>query len=311
MARFGERYNVPVERQYTDYRAMLRNEKPDIVSVATQPEQRAEIVEFACEHGVRALYCEKALCASLEEADRIVDAVKRYHIAFNMGTGRRWDTGYETLKRLVHGGELGPLKSIVIYGTGTLFNSGAHWFDLALWINNDTEIEWVQAHLPSGDSAIDGEVLRKDPVGEGMFRFANGVTVYALNTPRGPELEAICANGTVTGQNNGLNWSVRRSPGGNAGRWQLREDSFPDYVPQSTNKRIVEDLIQALDTGGPTRGGVNVAHMNQEIIAAFVESHRRGGVRVSLPLDERRLRLESGTTRRTPIYDGGVDASSQ
>lgn len=310
MARFGERYNIPVERRYTDYREMLRKEKLDIVSVATQPEQRAEIVEFACEQGVRALYCEKALCASLEEADRIVEVVKRHNVAFNMGTGRRWDTGYEAMKGLVHSGELGPLKSIVIYGTGTLFNSGSHWFDLALWINDDAPIEWVQAHLPGSDAALDGDVLRKDPVGEGIIHFANEVTLYALSTPRGPEIEALCANGTVTGQNNGLKWSVRRAPADARNRWQLQEDSFPDYVPRSTNKRLVEDLVQALDTGGPTRGGVEAARANQEIIAAFVESHRKGGIRVRVPLSERRLRLESGTTGRNPRYEGDVAASS-
>lgn len=34
------------EKQYTDYRAMIEAEQPDIVSVATQPEHRAEIVVF-------------------------------------------------------------------------------------------------------------------------------------------------------------------------------------------------------------------------------------------------------------------------
>ena len=41
MERVGERYGVPVEKQYTDYREMINREQPDIVSVATQPEQRA------------------------------------------------------------------------------------------------------------------------------------------------------------------------------------------------------------------------------------------------------------------------------
>ncbi len=306
MDRFGERYNVPPERRYTDYREMIRQERLDILSIATQPEQRAEIVEFACEQGARALYCEKALCASLEEADRIVDVVKRHKVAFNMGTGRRWDTGYEAMKSLVHSGELGELRSIVLYGTGTLFNSGSHWFDLALWINNDAPVDWVQGHLPGGYDALDGDVLRRDPVGEGIIHFANGVTAYALNTPRGPEIEAICTNGVVTGQNNGLSWSVRRTPTGSGPRWQLKEAPFPEYVPQGTNKRLVEDLVQALDTGGPTRGGVEAARMNQEIIAAFVESHRHGGQRVAVPLRERGVRLESGTKGRNPKYQGGV-----
>src|SRR5688572_14574739 len=59
---FGGRYDVPASRRYTDYRAMIEKERPDIVSVTTQPEQHAEVALFAAEHGVRALYCEKPLC---------------------------------------------------------------------------------------------------------------------------------------------------------------------------------------------------------------------------------------------------------
>ena len=35
------------------YQAMLAAERPDIVSVATQPEHRAAIVIWAAEHGVK------------------------------------------------------------------------------------------------------------------------------------------------------------------------------------------------------------------------------------------------------------------
>ena len=69
LAQFGQRYGVAESHLYTDYREMLAKEQPDIISVATQPEQRAEIAIYAAEHGVKALYCEKAMCASLQEAD--------------------------------------------------------------------------------------------------------------------------------------------------------------------------------------------------------------------------------------------------
>src|SRR5437588_11037812 len=67
---FGARYDVPASHLYTDYRQMIEREKPDILSIATQPEQRVEVALFAVEHGVRALYCEKPLAASVQEAHR-------------------------------------------------------------------------------------------------------------------------------------------------------------------------------------------------------------------------------------------------
>ena len=74
---FGGRYDVPASHRYTDYRTMIEREKPDIVSIATQPEHRTAIALFAIEHGVRALYCEKPLSASVAEARQLVEAVEK------------------------------------------------------------------------------------------------------------------------------------------------------------------------------------------------------------------------------------------
>src|SRR5688572_20067117 len=74
MEQFGLRYDIPKSRQYIDYRELIAREQLDIVSVATQPEPRAEIVIYAAEHGVKAIYAEKAMAASLAEADAMVVA---------------------------------------------------------------------------------------------------------------------------------------------------------------------------------------------------------------------------------------------
>ena len=52
MEEFGRQYDVPKQHQYTDYREMIERENLNIVSVATQLEQRAEVVIFAAEHTV-------------------------------------------------------------------------------------------------------------------------------------------------------------------------------------------------------------------------------------------------------------------
>ena len=76
MAHAGSRYGIPTTRQYSDYTEMIEQERPDLLSVATQPEQRAEVVMYAAEQGVPAIYAEKALAASLDEADAIMQAVE-------------------------------------------------------------------------------------------------------------------------------------------------------------------------------------------------------------------------------------------
>jgi predicted dehydrogenase len=302
MARFGERYNIPKARQYTDYREMIAQEQLDIVSVATQPEPRAEIVIYAAEHGIKAIYAEKAMAASMAEAEAMVEAVERNKVALNLGTNRRWHPGYDNMKALIDSGELGALRSLVIYNNGTLFNTASHMFDLILRLNNDHPVSWVQAHLP-GAPLIEGNLLREDPRGEGFFQFENGVTAYAMLTPLGVEFQAICENGTLSALDDGREWQLRRrTPIEPGGRTAFVIDKFAAVEPASSTLRLIEDLVHALDTGQPPRGGVRVAYANNELIFAFIESHQRGGARVTLPLEGSITRLQRDHTPRQPKF---------
>lgn len=297
MAEFGKAHQVPKEGQYTDYREMLAREEPDIVSVATQPEPRAEIVVYAVEHGARAIYAEKAMAASMEEADAMVAAVEKNGAVLNLGTNRRWDPGYDKMKEIIDSGELGALETLIIYDNSRLFNGSSHTLDLILRLNDDVPATWVQGHLPEGDEIFAGDVLRQDPLAEGIIQFANGVKGYALLTARRSEFEAVCTKGTLTAFNNGQGWRVRRF-----GTAEYSGSPMPEYERASSTLRLVEDLVHALDTGEPPRGGVRVARANNELIFAFIESHRRGGARVELPLSGSRVRLQRQHTPRQPRY---------
>ena len=126
LAAYGARYSVSKEHLYTDYKELIEKEQPDILSIATQPGQRAEIAIFAAEHGVKALYWEKAMCASLAEADAMVEAMERHGVAFNMGTNRRWHPGFDAMRQVISSGQLGDLKTFIIYSNGNLFNASSH-----------------------------------------------------------------------------------------------------------------------------------------------------------------------------------------
>jgi predicted dehydrogenase len=300
LAAFGERYGVPPEHRYTDYREMIERERPDIVSVATQPEQRAEIALFAVERGVRALYCEKPLCASVAEARRLVEAVERHGVAFNMGTNRRWHPGFDAMREVLASGELGAPKTFVIYSNGTLFNTSSHWFDLVLRLNGDAPVAWAQGHLPQGDRQLAGDEVIEEPPAEGMFAFENGVTAHALLSPRNNDVEAICERGYVTARNGGARFEMYRLDTVEGERAHVPAP-FPAFTPASSTLRLIEDLVHALDTGKPTRGGIRVAAANTELIFAFIESHRQGGRRVTLPLRESNLRfIRHGFRARQP-----------
>ena len=123
-----------------------------------------------------------------------------------------------------HAGDLGPLKTIIVHTTSSLFNGASHSLDAVNRLNGDVPPVWVQGHLEDADStvtmadgstkpAIDGNVLRKDVQGHGMIRYANGVTAYMLNSGLGMEVEAICERGHIKSLNNGETWSLREPRG--------------------------------------------------------------------------------------------------
>ena len=111
----------------------------------------------------------------------------------------------------------------------------------------------------------------------------------------------MCERGIVTTL--GSEWQVREESGVDLrGRPVLGPGRYPAFEPESPAVHLILDLVQALDTGAPTRGGVRVARTNTELIFACLESHRNGGARTALPLAGSELRLQREVTPRQPLY---------
>ena len=294
LERVGNDYGVPAGSLYTDFREMIEKEKPDIISIGTQQEQRAEITVHAADAGVKGIFAEKPLTSSLAEAEEMAQAVERNGVAFNMGANRRWAAGYEVVRDLANSGELGDLKTIITYNMDPIFISGSHWFDLINWIAGGRRAVSVQATLTRGGDAFEGDVITVDPGGHGIVEYEDGVTAYCLTTPRGSEKEVICERGVISIIGNGSEWHLRRlgehADPGQAGPGTLEE--FPDFEAGSTTLAIIEELVAAIDSGDPTtRGNIREAQASNELIFAFMESHRQGGRPVDLPL-ESNIRLQ-------------------
>jgi predicted dehydrogenase len=110
VAEFTHKHGIA--RHFTDYATMLAAVKPDIVLVATPPASHADMCIAAMDTGAWAM-CEKPLCGSLAELDRIEAAEKRtgaytsciFQMRFGAVTGH--------LRRLADAGHLGrPLVGV-------------------------------------------------------------------------------------------------------------------------------------------------------------------------------------------------------
>ena len=301
LERFGSRYNVGSDHWYSNHRDLIANERPDILSIATQPEQRAEIILHAIEQGVRALYVEKPLCASVAEAEAIREAVLANNVALNMGTNRRYHNGFEAMRAKIDSGDLGDLRAVTSFATGPFFNTSSHFFDLLLYLNGDVPPQWVQSYIFNFEELVVGTEVLDDPAGTGIISFENGVFGYAVDSSRRTEFEAICGNGVITAYNNGMEFRTRTH-----GSDMSEDGPNLEFERASSTLNLVYDLVHALDTGEPTRGGVDVAYWNTQIIFGMIESHRRGGARVSLPLVDHDLRfIRHDHVARQPRYTSG------
>src|SRR5262245_35129575 len=127
---FAQRWDLPPERLYADYREMLARERPDVVSIATPTPLHAEMAFAAVEAGVRAIFLEKPIASSLADADRIVAACARAGVPLAINHTRRGDQLYRRARRLIAERTIGQLHSLIALFSDHLMWTGTHAFDL-------------------------------------------------------------------------------------------------------------------------------------------------------------------------------------
>jgi len=107
---FGTRHHV--SDTFTDYAAMLRTVRPDVVIVATPPGQHTAMCIAAMEAGAW-VWCEKPLCGSLAEADAIAAAEDRTGRYTSCVFQMRFASSTAHLRALAASGQLGrPLVAV-------------------------------------------------------------------------------------------------------------------------------------------------------------------------------------------------------
>lgn len=98
LAHLGDRYGVPPERRFTDFRALVDSEV-DAVLVASSGSHAPQVLA-AVEAGKHVLV-EKPLCFTLREADQIEAAAQRAGVTVMVAYMKRFDPGYRYGQRQV------------------------------------------------------------------------------------------------------------------------------------------------------------------------------------------------------------------
>lgn len=296
---FTERWGV--EAVYEDFRAMVEQERPDLVAVCTtatglqkpgrespdpsfRGDSHADLAVALADLAVPMVYVEKAMACSMARADEIRDAVKRNGTVFNTGVLRRFDNRYDAVRDAVLGGRIGEPKVVVHYAASSLLHGHVHSIDTISWLIGDPAITHVRGEFEPPDYLIEDGHVPFDPVATCQLRFDGGVQAWSV--PAGPwEFEVLGSEGVVRSLGNGAGASLRIASNGR--NWV--EAELPAVEPRSTVVSCLEDLLNAHEEGRPTRGHIDIAHHITEACLAVAESHRRGGARVELPGVDRDL----------------------
>lgn len=303
-------------RAYADYREMLAQERPQLVSVAprwTAPHHA--MVRAALAVGAH-VYCEKPFTRTLAEADDL--------LAVAAPAGRRIAVAHQgrvspatlLLKQKLDEGLLGELLEIRLHGKQDqraggedLLVLGTHQFDLVRFFAG--EPLWCTARILQGGREValaDARAATEDIgpiVGdeiEAMFAFPRGVNVHytsraknaAAAGPWGMELVGTKGRARLLNDQH-TQVFVERSAGkgifGETREWvPLSPESAGPAVlaggQDAANRRVVDDWLAAIaENREPTCSGYAAMKALEMIHAVFAAGLSRG--RVELPLKSR------------------------
>ena len=106
------------KRAYRDYREMLAAEKPDLVSICSRHlDGKAEIVAAVADSGAH-IYMEKPFAKNLEEADKMLEAVKRNKVKVQVAHQMRMSPYALRVAEMIKAGEIGEIQEVRLRGQG-------------------------------------------------------------------------------------------------------------------------------------------------------------------------------------------------
>lgn len=193
--KLAEQYSV---KAYHTLEELLADPNVDAVTVCTATKFHTDITIKALESGKHVL-CEKPMAASVEEAQRMVDAARRTGKKLMISHNQRLYSPHVKAKELIESGAIGKVltfrthlgirgpeysgvnRSASIWyfdkkkaGRGVVSDVGSHRIDLMRYFFGD--IEKVFAYTPTLDKRYpDGRLIDLDDNAFAILQFKNGV----------------------------------------------------------------------------------------------------------------------------------------
>ncbi|MBM3211386.1 Gfo/Idh/MocA family oxidoreductase [Candidatus Poribacteria bacterium] len=291
----AQAHKIPKSGIYGDYKKMLAEIKPDIVSICTWTGLHAEMIINTAQSGVKAIHAEKPMAPTWGESKEIYKACVDNNVMITFCHQRRFGASFVKAKELANNGTIGEVYRLEGY-CSNLFDWGTHWFDMFFFYNNDEPAEWVMGQINwEKDHNVFG--IPVETHGLSYIKWKNGV--YGLLVTGG-DSGGRCAN-RIIGTKGMIEVDVPRGPQvrvlrEGASSWEV--PSLEGVVPSGNDTTLsVLDLIDCLKTGRePVLSGRKALQATELIFATYESSKRRARIYLPLETEDSALltMLESG-----------------
>jgi len=142
---------IPDSNIFTETGNLFATCNPDIVIIATWTDSHVPIGIMAAESGAKIIVCEKPIAPDLNDAQKLIDTCTKNNTALIINHERRFDHRYRTVRKLIHSGKIGEIKTVhasvltsgyrgksdIREGGGPLLQDGTHIIDIVRFLFGD------------------------------------------------------------------------------------------------------------------------------------------------------------------------------
>ncbi len=271
----------PQAEVFADYRDMLGQVQPDLVSICAYADSRRDMLLASVQAGVKGIWCEKAMACSLQEADEMIAAIQAADTAMIVSFMRRWAPAYQQARRIINEGVLGTVETVNVHFSGNMLHTGTHAFDiLRYWLG---EAVGVQAWLEQDSAAIKDSGYRfeqdrplEDFGGFALIRFENGARACIHAAAKDYfrfEFEVLGSRGMLRLGNAQQSLWLADESSRYAGFSELRERPFPEYEPHNMWQAARDDLLRSVAGAGQPLCSAWDGRQSLAIALAMHQSH--------------------------------------
>jgi len=293
LARFRDQFGQ--RQMYTDYRQMLDEVHPDIISVVTHDQLHCPMVVDAAERGVKGIVCEKPMAMTLKEADRMLTACRLSGTQLTISHQRYYTPQYAQARELLSSGAVGAVRSAEAYLLPSCIHTdGTHTIHMLLSLLSNPRV----LHLLAQVDGHSGHVYyghRVEDAGVAFIAFEQGIHAH-LNWGLASHQPRTLLHPSPDFRYHGFIIH------GETGRLELDGDGQVDDRPilrivrgteieavnlrpsKSSIRLEIEDLVSSIETGAPHPLSGQSGRDVLEVIMGIYESARRRRV-IQFPLE--------------------------